>query len=63
MQMEAFRLVLEGVTTVDDVLRSVYAPGMDANDDGVLMNELDDLPRNGLKPVPGVTDSEIEVPA
>jgi len=29
MQMEAFRLVCEGVTTVDDVLRSVYAPGMD----------------------------------
>ena len=33
MQQEAFRLVVEGVTTVDDVLRSVYAPGMDATDD------------------------------
>jgi len=33
MQQEAFRLVFEGVTTVDDVLRSVYAPGMDADAD------------------------------
>ena len=29
MQMEAFRLVVEGVTTVDEVLRSVYAPTVD----------------------------------
>ncbi len=30
MQAEAFRLVAEGSTTVDDVLRSVYAPGMES---------------------------------
>ena len=29
MQEQAFQLVLDGVTTVDDVLRSVYAPGVD----------------------------------
>ena len=33
MQQEAFRLVSEGVTTVEDVLRSVYAPGMDHRDE------------------------------
>lgn len=30
MQQEAFGLVADGVTTVDDVLRSVYAPGMES---------------------------------
>lgn len=30
MQQEAFDLVAKGLTTVDDVLRSVYAPGMDS---------------------------------
>ena len=29
MQQEAFDLVAKGLTTVEDVLRSVYAPGMD----------------------------------
>ncbi len=29
MQFEAFRLVAEGVTTVEEVIRSVYAPGID----------------------------------
>ena len=33
MQQEAFRLVTEGITTVEDVLRSVYAPGMDDKDE------------------------------
>ncbi len=32
MQQEAFGLVAEGVTTVEDVLRSVYASGMDTED-------------------------------
>lgn len=31
MQQEAFGLVADGITTVDDVLRSVYAPGMEAD--------------------------------
>ncbi|MFZ4668085.1 MAG: GspE/PulE family protein [Microthrixaceae bacterium] len=31
MQTEAFGLVAAGVTTVDDVLRSVYAPGMEGD--------------------------------
>ena len=76
MQMEAFRLVLEGVTTVDDVLRSVYAPGMDGADgvvdveadaaamheaDAALPHESDEQPvRNGLKPVPAVPASDAE---
>ena len=76
MQMEAFRLVLEGVTTVDDVLRSVYAPGMDGADgvvdveadaaamheaDSALPHESDEQPvRNGLKPVPAVPASDAE---
>ncbi len=29
MQMEAFQLVADGVTTVEEVIRSVYAPGVD----------------------------------
>jgi type IV pilus assembly protein PilB len=29
MQEQAFELVIDGVTTVEDVLRSVYAPGVD----------------------------------
>ena len=29
MQREAFDLVAKGITTVDDVVRSVYASGMD----------------------------------
>jgi type IV pilus assembly protein PilB len=29
MQTQAFELVVDGVTTVEDVLRSVYAPGVD----------------------------------
>jgi type IV pilus assembly protein PilB len=29
MQEQAFELVVNGVTTVEDVLRSVYAPGVD----------------------------------
>ena len=29
MQQQAFELVVEGLTTVDDVLRNVYAPGME----------------------------------
>ena len=29
MQVEAFRLVAEGITTVEEVIRSVYAPGVD----------------------------------
>lgn len=33
MQMEAFRLVAEGVTTVEEVLRSVYAPTVDLGHD------------------------------
>ena len=32
MQQEAFELVAKGVTTVEDVLRSVYASGMDSDD-------------------------------
>lgn len=32
MQQEAFDMVAKGLTTVDDVLRSVYASGMDAED-------------------------------
>ncbi len=29
MQKQAFNLVVDGITTVDDVIRSVYAPGVD----------------------------------
>ena len=29
MQEQAFNLVVDGITTVDDVIRSVYAPGVD----------------------------------
>lgn len=32
MQEQAFELVVDGVTTVEDVLRSVYAPGVDADE-------------------------------
>ena len=38
MQQEAFDLVAKGLTTVEDVLRSVYAPGMD--DDNAPVGEL-----------------------
>ena len=33
MLEQACELVADGVTTVDDVLRNVYAPGMDLTDD------------------------------
>jgi len=33
MQEQAFTLVVDGVTTVDDVIRSVYAPGVDTSAD------------------------------
>ncbi len=29
MQLQAFQLVAEGITTIEEVLRSVYAPGVD----------------------------------
>jgi type IV pilus assembly protein PilB len=32
MQEQAFELVVDGVTTVEDVLRSVYAPGVSSED-------------------------------
>jgi type IV pilus assembly protein PilB len=32
MQEQAFELVVDGVTTVEDVLRSVYAPGVDGDE-------------------------------
>jgi type IV pilus assembly protein PilB len=32
MQEQAFELVVDGVTTVEDVLRSVYAPGVDVDE-------------------------------
>lgn len=32
MQEQAFEMVVDGITTVDDVLRSVYAPGVDSHD-------------------------------
>lgn len=47
MQQEAFRLVAEGVTTVDDVLRSVYAPGMES--------DLEDQ----AEPVTSIVDGEV----
>ena len=31
--MQAFNLVVDGITTVDDVVRSVYAPGVDHADE------------------------------
>ncbi|MFN8050411.1 MAG: GspE/PulE family protein [Acidimicrobiales bacterium] len=49
MQQEAFRLVAEGLTTVDDVLRSVYAPGMDAGDDA----DVGDFEPRPLRPING----------
>ena len=33
MQQQAFELVVDGKTTVDDVIRSVYAPGVDRDQD------------------------------
>ncbi len=33
MQEQAFNLVVDGLTTVDDVIRSVYAPGVDQTED------------------------------
>ena len=32
MQAQAFELVVDGKTTIDDVIRSVYAPGVDRDD-------------------------------
>lgn len=48
MQQEAFRLVVEGVTTVDDVLRSVYAPGMES-----------DLGDDADEPAPSLADADV----
>lgn len=67
MQMEAFRLVVDGVTTVDDVLRSVYAPGMDADEHGALMNERQPEHNGhavGPAPAPpSAAADQVEVPA
>lgn len=62
MQMEAFRLVVEGVTTVDDVLRSVYAPGMDADEHGALMNEPSAPAFNGHPATPTPAAPSVPVP-
>jgi len=36
MQEQAFELVVDGITTVEDVIRSVYAPGVDQFDEETL---------------------------
>ena len=53
MQMEGFRLVAEGVTTVEDLLRSVYPPGMDSDAEAEPAVELppEAANGNGSKPV------------
>lgn len=48
MQFEAFSLVAAGVTTVEEVIRSVYAPGMDL--EGEALGELT-MAKKALPPV------------
>ena len=50
MQSQAFGLVVDGVTTVEDVVRSVYAPGVDRSD-------IAQAPRPAGEPVPGTPES------
>lgn len=38
MQVQAFQMVADGITTIDEVVRSVYAPGVDL--DGAPLAEL-----------------------
>ncbi|MFV0318557.1 MAG: GspE/PulE family protein [Microthrixaceae bacterium] len=61
MQQEAFDLVAKGLTTVEDVVRSVYAPGMDgeAGPIGELSPAKSELP-SGKKEV-GPLQSEAEM--
>ena len=65
MQQEAFDLVARGLTTVEDVLRSVYAPGMDAENapTGELMpgaHELEQGPEQIMKSSSEAHDAEAD---
>jgi type IV pilus assembly protein PilB len=41
MQQQAFELVVNGVTTIDDVFRSVYAPGVDVKGESDQLKQLE----------------------
>jgi type IV pilus assembly protein PilB len=47
MLAQACELVADGVTTVDDVMRNVYAPGMDVTEDEMLDEESGVIPLSG----------------
>jgi len=50
MQFEAFNLVARGITTVEEVIRSVYAPGIDMEGAAEVAGELM-APKKALPPV------------
>jgi hypothetical protein len=55
MQSQAFELVGAGLTTVDDVVRSVYAPGMD-------LDEGEPVAAGGSPTPPPTTSTPIPIP-
>ena len=55
MQVQAFQMVADGITTVDEVIRSVYAPGVEL--DGSPIAELMPAKRE-LEPGHDETDDE-----
>lgn len=70
MQMQAFHLVTDGITTVQEVLRSVYAPGVEEKDEApkelgpgkrMLRPGMDSLP-GGQGVLPGETSSRSDQP-